>query len=37
MASYENARLLFNLRSPEFIEYNLVIGLCGGNKADIER
>ena len=35
--AYEKARYLHYLRSQEFLDYNEMIALCGGNKRDIER
>ena len=35
--AYEKARYLHYLRSQEFMDYNEMIALCGGNKRDIER
>ena len=35
--AYEKARYLHYLRNQEFMDYNEMIALCGGNKTDIER
>lgn len=35
--AYEKARYLHYLRNQEFMDYDEMIALCGGNKADIER
>ena len=35
--AYEKARYLHHLRNEKLMDYNEMIALCGGNKADIER
>ena len=35
--AYEKARYLHYLRNQEFMDYNEMIALCGGNRTDIER
>ena len=35
--AYEKARYLHYLRSRQFMDYNQMIALCGGNRTDIER
>lgn len=35
--AYEKARYLHYLRNQEFMDYNEMVALCGGNKTEIER